>query len=420
MSRLGMQSVKGVVCGAILGLATIASSAYGQTRITPAISVSESYDTNVYFTSSGAHLQDYVTTVTPQLRGEHKSRLLDASGQISVMGSTYVRNPALNYFAPTASINVGLDQLTGLVDQRWKLAVNDYVTYTPQPPAFFSPPVGQGGGTTTAPEAPENFLRGVQAVRANSLVNVGGITSQYVLTSVTTLVGAFQHQYMRFGTAFAPTPGAGFFTTTFASLNAGPQFQVTPRDVLSVNGNYSRMAFDLGNGNTSTFAFQGVTGGWSRKFSPKLSANATAGVTMFSTGGSLQYLGSASLTYQERNTTFIGSYSRSVFPSFFIAATPLLSQVFTASVMHTFTPRLSATGSVNYGKNEAIGNTALQFDSYSGTAGLNYTIAKTWSIYASYTHMVAKSVFLGSNFEFDRDVFTVTLRKEWPDFFKPN
>jgi hypothetical protein len=179
------------------------------------------------------------------------------------------------------------------------------------------------------------------------------------------------------------------------------------------------MAFSLGDGSTSTFTLQGLTVGWSRTFSPKLSANATGGVTVFSGSGSLQYLASASITYQERNTSFIGSYSRSVFPSFFIAATPLLSQVFSASVIHTFTQRLSATGSLNYATNEAIGNTALQFNSYGGTASINYAIGKTWSVAASYSHLVSKNAFVGTNFEFDRDVFSVTLRKEWPDFFQP-
>ncbi|HET9130031.1 MAG TPA: hypothetical protein VFO86_03730, partial [Terriglobia bacterium] len=83
---------------------------------------------------------------------------------------------------------------------------------------------------------------------------------------------------------------------------------------------------------------------------------------------------------------FTGSYSRSVFPSFFIAATPLLSQVVSASLIHQFTAHLSANGSLNYAKNEAIGNTALQFDSYGGTAGLNYAISKTWSVSANYMH----------------------------------
>lgn len=418
MSRRRMQFVRGVL-GALVGIVVIVSSAHGQTRLTPSISVSEAYDTNVFFTTSGTHLQDYVTTITPQLRGDHKSRFMDSTGQISLIGATYVRNPELNYFATNASVNLGLNQLTGLVDQRWKLSVTDYVTYTPQPPAFFSPQATVGSGATTSPEAPENFIRGLQAVRANSLINIGTVTSQYVLTPVTTLAGAFQHQYMRFGTSFAPTPGAGFFTTTFASLNAGPQFQVTPRDSITVNANYSRMSFSQGEGNTSSFDLQGVTVGWSRTFSPKLSAAATGGVTVFSGGGSLQYLGSASVTYRERNTSFIGSYSRSVFPSFFIAATPLLSQVLSASVVHTFTERVSATGSLNYGKNESIGNAALQFDTYGGSASINYAIAKTWSIYVSYSHMIVKNVFNGTNFDFDRDVVSVTLRKEWPDFFQP-
>ena len=421
MSHRGMHFLGGLAYGAILGLAAIASSAYGQTRFIPALSVTEAYDTNVFFITSGAHLQDYVTTFTPQIRGEHKSRFLDGAGQISFPASLYVRNPGLNYVSVSTSVNVGLDQLTGLVDKRWKLSVNDFVTYTPQPPAFFSPTPALAGTTASATDlsAPANFIRGMQAVRANSLINVAGINSQYVFTPVTSLTGSIQHQYMRFGTAFAPVPGQGFFTTHFLTLGAGPQFQVTPRDTVNVNFNYSHMSFSQPDGFSSAFDMQGGTVGWSRKFSPKLSANATGGFTVFAGSSSLQYLASGQITYQERNTTFIGSYSRSIFPSFFIAATPLLSQVFSASLIHQFTSKLSANGSLNYAKNEAIGNTDLQFDSYGGSAGLNYAFSKTWSVSANYTHMVMKNVFSGTNLEFDRDVFSVTLRKEWPDFFQP-
>lgn len=422
MSRRGMRLVTGALC-ALVGIATITSSAYAQTRFIPALSVTESYDTNVFFITSGQHLQDYVTTFTPQIRGEHKSRLLDAAGQISLPASLYARNPGLNYVSVNTSINLGLDQLTALVDKRWKLSVTEFVTYTPQPPAFFSPlpAVGTSTATTTGTDlsAPANFIRGVQAVRANSLINVAGINNMYILTPVTSLTGSIQHQYMQFGTAFAPVAGQGFFTTNFLTLSAGPQFKVTPRDTVNANFNYQHMSFSQPNGFSSGFNLEGGTVGWSHTFSPKLSAKATGGFTVFSSSSNLQYLGSGQITYQERNTTFTGSYSRSIFPSFFIAATPLLSQVVSASVIHQFTERLSVNGAVNYAKNEAIGSTALQFDSYSGSAGLNYAFAKTWSVSANYIHMVTKNKFNGTNLDFDRDVVSVTIRKEWPDFFQP-
>ncbi|MBA2251506.1 MAG: outer membrane beta-barrel protein [Nitrospirales bacterium] len=417
-----MQFLTGLLCGAIFGLAAIVPSAYGQTRFIPSLAVSEAYDTNIFFITSGGNLQDYVTTITPQIRGEHKSRLLDAAGQISLPASLYVRNPGLNYVSVSTSINVGLDQLTSLVDKRWKLSVAEFVTYTPQPPAFFSPTPAGGTGTTASAtdlSAPSNFIRGVQAVRANSLINVASINSRYVFTPVTSLTGSIQHQYMQFGTAFAPAPGQGFFTTHFATISTGPQFQFTPRDTVNVNFNYSHMSFSQPNGFSSGFDLQGGKVGWSRTFTPKLSANATGGFTIFSGSTNLQYLASGQITYQERNTSFIGSYSRSIFPSFFIAATPLLSQVVSASVVHRFTAHLSANGALNYAKNEAIGSTQLQFDSYSGSAGLNYAFSKTWSISANYTHMVIKNAFNGTNFDFNRDVVSVSLRKEWPDFFQP-
>jgi|SRR5687768_9004628 hypothetical protein len=421
MSRHGMQRVTGLLCAAMLSFAAIAPSVYGQTRIIPALSIAERYDTNVYFIGTGQQLEDFVTTVAPQLKMSHEGRLITGTAHVTVTGEAFMRNPGLNYVATNFAVSAVLDRLTGMVDKRWKMAVDNYFTYTPQPPAFFAPlPAGAGPGSAVAPTAPENFIRGIQAVRANSLINVFGVTSGYELSPMTSLAGSIRHQYMRFGTAFAPTPGQGFFTTTFTNLTAGPRFRISPRDTVSGNAQYSRMSFSQGDAFSSSFTLMGGTAGWERTWNPKLSTSFTGGATVFTGSSSLQYLASGSVTWSERNTNFILGYSRSIFPSFFAGAVPLLSQVVTGTVFHRFTERLSASGSLNYAKNEgALEATAIQFDSYGGSATLNYAISRTWFVSASYGHTIIKNVFAGQNFGFNRDVVSITLSKEWPDFFQP-
>jgi uncharacterized protein (PEP-CTERM system associated) len=124
-------------------------------------------------------------------------------------------------------------------------------------------------------------------------------------------------------------------------------------------------------------------------------------------------LASLSVTYHERNTDVIAGYSRSIFPSFFIAAVPLLSQNLTLSVVHRFTNRWLATGSLNYAKNESVPDPILSFNSYGGSATLSYQITQTLSAAATYTYNKFESLFFTQNFDFNRHLMSITLRKEW-------
>jgi len=382
-----------------------------QTHVIPTITVSERYDSNVYFAPEGQKLEDYVTTISPALTIEHKGRLLDAVGGLRLMGETYVRNPGLNYVAGTASIAATLDELAGRLDRRLKLYVSEFLTYTPQPPAFYAPL--PGAGTTLAADAPENFIRGIQASRVNSLINVANANASFGLTQATSLMGTLSHQYMRFGTSFAPTPGQGFFTTSFLNIGVGPRFNLTPVDSVSLLANYSRMSFSQGEAFDSSFNLKGVTATWQHSFSKKLTASVNAGVTVFDPGGSLQYLGGISIVWREQNTDTSLSYSRSVFPSFFIVAVPLLSEVISLSVLHRFTDKFSGSVTGNYGTNTSIEGPEISFDTYGATAGLSYAITKRVRTSLTYTHSVIKNAFLGQNFNFERDALSVSVSYEW-------
>ncbi|WP_447977186.1 hypothetical protein [Candidatus Nitrospira bockiana] len=401
---------------AALGLA-LAPLVYGQsaTHVTPSLSITERYDTNVFFVQSGKNLEDFVTTLAPRLRVEHDSRLIQASGQVTLVGEIYAINPGLNYIATNASFNANLDKISAMLDKRFTLTVNDSIRYTPQPPAFFTPtPAAQASGLT----GPENFIRGIQAVRANSLINIAAVTGAFQFTPTTSVVSSISNQYMRFGTAFAPTPGQGFFTTSFTNVSAGPQFRVTPTDVVSANFNYSNIQFSQGDRFSSSFELQGGTAEWRHEFSKKLVADVTGGVTMFSGNRDLQYVASGLIEYKERHTDYRLSYSRRVFPSFFISAVPLLSQVISAGVVHRFTDRLSVSGSLNYAKNESIPAGVLEFLSYGGTVSVFYSINRNTSLVASYLHNEFSTDFRDNSFSFTRDAISVTLRIEWPDAFK--
>lgn len=401
-----------VVLAAVLtGLGSAA--AWAQTTLVPSLTVAERYDTNVFFYSVGDNLVDYVTTITPSLLTEHKGRTLDASLTTTVMGEIYAENPGLNYIAPSGSASLDLTKLLRQFSRHASLTLTDSFAYTPQPPAFFAP----GTGSAVSPE----FVRGIQTIRARSISNIAAASGAYELTERSTFKAGFTHMYMRFGNVMTPTGVSGqlvpgvqspFFTTTFSVLTAGPEIKVTPRDVFTLTFQRQQMDFAV---NDIKFGFQTYGGlvGWKRKLSQEFEVSAAGGAAWLTPGDSLQYLANGALEWTHNATTGTLSYSRTIFPSFFIAAAPLISQNIGLTVIHRLAPNLIATGSAGYGLNETIPAEVARFEAYTASALLVYRFTRTWTASASYTHYEFVQGITGQQYQFDRDVMMISLKKEW-------
>src|SRR5438132_10610979 len=92
--------------------------------------------------------------------------------------------------------------------------------------------------------------------------------------------------------------------------------------------------------------------GWTRAFTPILTANVTGGMTVIEPSNRVQYQGGVSVEGKFQNTDASLSYSRGVYPSFFNTGLPLLSQVVTATVSHRVTALLTVTANGNYRSEE--------------------------------------------------------------------
>lgn len=395
----------------------IGTPTWAETLLVPSITIAERYDTNVFFIGQGQNLTDFVTTTTPSLQVVHKGRAVEGGGTVNVMGEVYAKNPGLNYIGTSASMNLNLNQLVGRIDRRASLTITDSFSYTPRPPGFLSPETGS--------VVPPDFVRGMQALRANSITNVGTVAGSYGLTSASTLLASYTNMYMRFGNFFTPTgttgqlvPGVAagtspFFTTRMSIITLGPEIRPTARDTITVSFQRMQMSFS-GSGQDIAFDTKGGLVGWKRTLTTQFTASGAVGFSLLSPGNNFQYLANASLEWKHRNTTATLSYSRTIFPSFFIAAAPLLSQIISVNGTHKLSEKLSATASINYATNETIGgDVPAKFESYSGSIGASYTISRTVTASASYTHSKFVQGFVGQQFDFSRDVVMVSLRKEW-------
>src|SRR2546425_10724104 len=403
-------SPKAFACPLVLAMAgTIATMtlmaprlAHGETKLVPSLAVSERYDSNVFFVPGG-HLEDYVTNISPQVKVDHKGRLIDGTVQGGAIGEVYVKNPRLNYIAPNGGVTLNLDNAVAQLVRGTGLKVSDTFYYTPQPPAFVAPGTGS--------QVSEAFVRGIQAARANSFTNAGSAIGSYALSPRVDLQATYMHQRIHCGTAFASPTTGRFFNTTFQTATAGPQFKISPLDTLTLTYRYQKTDFSQGSG--GGFHTHGGITGWTRFFTPTLKANVEAGMTVIEPSNSVQYQGTASLEGKFQNTDASLSYSRGVYPSFFISGLPLLSQVVTATVSHRLTALLTGTVNGNYAKNESVPPGRLAYESYWVTVGLNYTVSRNLNAALSYTNSEYKQHFTGLSTRFDRNMVMVMLTAEW-------
>ena len=379
-----------------------------ETNIIPSVTLSERYDSNVFFVPGG-NLEDYVTTVSPQVRVVHKRQLVEGTVGGGGTAETYVKNSGLNYVAANGVIDLNLDGAMNELVRGLGLRISDTFYYTPQPPAFAAP---TGGG-----QLPESFVRGIQARRANSSTNVGTVAASYTVSSRLSFTSTYTDQRIRFGNPTS-TPTGGiqgtFIDTTFQTVKSGPVFKVSSIDTVTLYHQYQTGTFEGGQGSKSSFSTQGVIAGWTSPVTPTLTASMTGGVSVFSGTNDLQYLGSASLLWNGQDTDLTLSYSRVIAPSFFTAGVPLLSQLVTATATHRVTEALSLLLNGNYAINQSIPDSSLlKFESYSVTPSVQYKVNRVMTATLSYTHSMFDQTFSSQGASFDRNLVMVRLFAEW-------
>jgi hypothetical protein len=155
---------------------------------------------------------------------------------------------------------------------------------------------------------------------------------------------------------------------------------------LTLHHQYQKGTFD-DQASKSGFSTQGAIAGWTSWVIPALTASMTGGVSVLSTTNDLHYVGSASLMWKGEDTNLTLSYSRTVRPSFSIAAATLLTQVVSATATHRVTELFSVLLNGNYAHNQSVPDSSLvKFESYSVMPSMRYRVNSVVTAALSYTH----------------------------------
>jgi hypothetical protein len=385
------------------------------TSIVPALSVSERYDSNIWFAPSqflpaGTQLWDFATTLQAGLKVAHKDRNTEVSFTGGVDGNAYVYNTGLNYISTRADVYANLNGWAEQLVKGSRLRVYDYFRYTPTSPGFL-----QGGKADTV----DPFLRGIQSFRANTFSNTFNTDGFVPVFRDLGVQGGYSFSVYRVGSPINTTASGAvqFFDTTVHNFSLGPRLQITRQDGVALLYQRSQISQTLSQTagaapiDTNT---QSVTANYYRS-TPNWTFSAGGGVTLIEPGNQKFPTGTIAISNNpERATTVQLSLSRLASPSFYLVAGALISNVVQVQVVHRLTRLLTLRSSANYGYNETVPKSAdTTYTNLTFSAGANYKLTKTMSLDLYYDHndFTTQSPFL--SYTILRDAVGLAFTVEW-------
>lgn len=422
----GLSGQWGVVTFIIL-LASLGWSmsveALAQTRIIPTVSVTETYDSNVFFTPKsllepGTQPEDFITQITPQINVAHLGSRISGSFAVGGLVSMYAHNSNLNYTGLNASGRLDLKNYADRISQRIvSLGLFGTYQFTPSMTAFGAQAggIGVGAGATTL-TSPLNTGLVTNRVYTHN-VNIG-ISAGYLLTRTTTVTGSYNYSRVIFGGQSGGVENQLFDTDGHqATMTIANQLSL--RDTVGTTARMSHFGQEGSNagGASSSFTTFNGTLNWDRKWTPTLSTTLMGGGVMTlpidstSPGQRVKTQIAPSITANINYLTFSEglraagavapgpfdglpalegtlmpggimppgqfgtrlSYNYNVYPSFVIGSGPMKTHIVGANLTGGITSKLSGQLGFNY-SHGSTSNPQTTFDSVSASVGASYLL----------------------------------------------
>ncbi len=407
--------------------------------VVPSVSIAQRYDTNVFNTPriTGLERDDFVTTLSPQVAIIPRTGgLVRGSLQLGGIAEYYAKHPLLNYLGGNVGGSLDLTRLVQQAVPRMTLLVSDSFTYTPQPPAFLAGGAVNVAGDPADQDPASAFARGLQIQRVNTITNSASVISTYALTPTLSLYTNATHALQRYGATPGSQAVASLVSTNFRSLSSGLEIGVSPNETVRILFTHNRT--DFLSGQTSEFPPYFETNGGMIAYRRPLLTPAVIGFVSASVlevipSHSLQYTGSASVTWTRFPDTVSLSYSRQVSPNFLAVGAPIITDLVSLGATRTLGPRLSTSVAANYARSQSIGAalpegaphapTDFSFDSYLASASFVYRVAPGLLISGNYLYSFFQSKGLTpaagvigvteEPIRFDRHMILLQLQKVW-------
>lgn len=371
------------MCGMIAGFGWFpASVVRAETKIIPAVTLSERYDSNVLFAPSGTVIpgrtkEDFVTTVAPQLRFLNKDPQAETDITAGVSGNAFVNNRDLDFVSVNLAGTINLTRWISEFIPGAKLRIGEAFLFTPEQPNFVSPVTQQTGPTSVT----NLFANGLQTVRATVHTNNAFVVGEYMLDRGIGVRGSYSHSIFRVDKVLTDQPaGVGLFNSTIEKWSAGPTLRLARGENLNLNYINTTMDFSaVGANSKANVVARSLEAGYA-KVTPDWSATASGGATLLEQGDLAFVTGKLDVAGKFSRFTTIGvTVSRNISPGFFGPGTGgvLISNVAGVSIEHKLSNELIAKGTANYALNETAPVNLAKFGSIMASGQLTYNVTRS-------------------------------------------
>ncbi|TKB59324.1 MAG: hypothetical protein E8D49_08360 [Nitrospira sp.] len=398
----------------------LSSLVFAQTTIIPSLTVSERYDSNIFFVpksllAPGSKPEDFITSVPAQLNVTHEGSLISGSLFGTGIVTKYLNNPSRDFIGWNVGGRLDLTNAATQVSQRiTSLSVRGSYRSTPATTGFGA--AGGGLGTGFGSTSGGVLEAGQVTNRASRQIYNLGVTGGYQLTGLTTLNAAYDFTRVSFGEQDAQSGGVTntLFDTTVHRGTTTISTRISLRDTVGATAAMSHFIQEDSSGISGSGSFTTITEtlNWSRLWTQQLRTTLKGGGSLKlpvgsdipgqSTKSQLVPTVSATMTYTSFSDelrdvgasdglpslagslapggivppgayTATMSYRFSLVPSIAFGAGPLKTHVVGIIATGGITSKLSGQVGMNYSHGTRSAPTST-FDTIGLTAGARYLI----------------------------------------------
>ena len=399
------------------------------TRVIPILSISERYDSNVFFVPKipGLKREDYVTSVSPQLYVQDSRHFAFTTLNVGAIGEYYAINQGLNYIGYNAGLASNLTPLVQRYFPGATLRVSDAFTYTPNPPGFLNGNQAHSAivGNEITDELPvsDQYVRSLQAFRVNTKANTFNINGTYPISPIIGIVGAYSYGTLEFGKNFVPQQqqsNVKFNSLSTHTVTVGPTARLSPRDTLVAAYSYSSTEGQV------VFESHGATLGWLRSLAPNWASRIYGGASLLQQEGTPSQTvgtGGASIFWVKGRTNAALTYNAGIYPSYVNSGAALLSNNVSLNATHQILDNLRGSVGGSYGRDISIADSSNQpelfFETIQGYSRLTYIISRAAAFNLGYTVSYNKGTFSISAPDEKQEVLRQTVTLMLSTFWLP-
>lgn len=457
----GLRTAKAVLFVMVVAGWMTGTPVLAQTIIIPTLSVSETYDSNVFYTPKtllgpGFKPEDFMTTVIPQVNIAHAGPQVSGTFSVGANITKYVNNPSLDYTGINTAGQLDLRRWANSFSQRISaLSVQGTYQFTPSLSGFGATTggaLGTGYGATgvTSPVDTGLVTNRVSMHNMNLMINGG-----YDLSRNTSLLASYNYNRLSFGQQSGGIDNQ-LFDTDGHVVTTGLSTRVTPTDTVGTSATMSHyiQGGASGGGSGSFTTISGImTWGklWTQKLTSTIGGGGIFTLPIESTvpGQSIKSqfapTGTVSMTYSSFSeglraagaapgpfdnlprlagslaqggviapgafTTAL-SYNFSIFPSYALGAGPMKTHIVGVNARGGITSNLTAQLGLNY-SHGTTNTPASSFDTLGATAGASYLLGPVlvnltynWLYFSS---SFAESATAQSEYAFSKKMVMLSL-----------